>query len=127
MRHGRSTVWKLWGMPQAINVGDALFTLAHLSLLDLEGSIPAESVLRAARLLQETCLSLTKGQFLDIAYEARGDLDLEAYWPMVSGKTAALAGDLHRIGAINCWSGCGVLRGLSRVRPLIGIGISGPR
>jgi geranylgeranyl diphosphate synthase, type I len=100
MRRGRLTVWKLWGMPQAINVGDALFTLAHLSLLDLEGSIPADAVLRAARLLQETCLSLTKGQFLDIAYEMRGDLDLEAYWPMVSGKTAALLATCTELGAL---------------------------
>ncbi len=100
MRRGRPTVWKLWGMPQAINSGDAMFTLAHLSLLDLEGSVPADSVLHAARLLQETCLSLTKGQFLDIDYEARGDLDLEAYWPMVSGKTAALLAACTELGPL---------------------------
>jgi geranylgeranyl diphosphate synthase type I len=100
MRRGRSTVWKLWGMPQAINTGDAMFTLAHLSMLELENSISADTVLRAARLLQETCLSLTKGQFLDIAYEARGDLDLEAYWPMVSGKTAALLATCTELGPL---------------------------
>jgi geranylgeranyl diphosphate synthase type I len=100
MRRGRSTVWRLWGMPQAINIGDAMFTLAHLSLLDLAGSIPDDIVLRAARLLQETCLSLTKGQFLDISYEARGDLDLEAYWPMVSGKTAALLATSTELGPL---------------------------
>jgi geranylgeranyl diphosphate synthase type I len=57
-------------------------------------------VLRAARLLQETCLSLTKGQYLDIAYEARGNLDLEAYWPMVSGKTAALLATCTEVGPL---------------------------
>ena len=100
MRHGRPTVWKLWGIPQAVNAGDAMLTLAHLALLELEGSIPAETVLHAVRLLQETCLSLTKGQFLDIAYEARGTLDLEAYWPMVSGKTAALLATCTEIGPL---------------------------
>jgi geranylgeranyl diphosphate synthase type I len=100
MRHGRSTVWKLWGMSQAINIGDAMFTLAHMSMLDLEGFVPADTVVRAARLLQETCLSLTKGQFLDIAYETRGDLDLEAYWPMVSGKTAALLATSTELGPL---------------------------
>ncbi|MEJ2599613.1 MAG: polyprenyl synthetase family protein [Anaerolineales bacterium] len=100
LRRGRPTVWKLWGMPQAINAGDAMLTLAHLSLLELGGPIPAASVLRAARLLQETCLSLTKGQYLDIAYEARGNLDLEAYWPMVSGKTAALLATCTEVGPL---------------------------
>jgi geranylgeranyl diphosphate synthase type I len=41
LRRGRPTVWKLWGMPQAINAGDAMLTLAHLSLLELGGPIPA--------------------------------------------------------------------------------------
>jgi geranylgeranyl diphosphate synthase type I len=100
MRRGRATVWKRWGMPQAINVGDAMFTLAHLSMLELENSVSADTILRAARLLQETCLSLTKGQFLDIAYEARGDLDMEAYWPMVSGKTAALLATCTELGPL---------------------------
>ena len=28
VRRHRPTVWKVWGMPQAINVGDGMFTLA---------------------------------------------------------------------------------------------------
>src|SRR5512147_1654540 len=33
MRRGRQTVWKKWGVPQALNAGDAMFALAHLSVL----------------------------------------------------------------------------------------------
>jgi geranylgeranyl diphosphate synthase type I len=100
LRHGRATVWKLWGIPQAINAGDAMFTLAHLALLNLEGRVSPSTGLQAMRLLDRTCLHLTQGQYLDISYEARGDMDLEAYWPMVSGKTAALLSASCELGAL---------------------------
>src|SRR6266853_4037317 len=33
LRRHRPTLWSLWGMPQAINAGDALFALAQVVLL----------------------------------------------------------------------------------------------
>jgi len=99
-RRGRPTLWKLWGIPQAINAGDALFTLAHLALLRLEETISPQAALQAARLLQETCLQLTQGQYLDLAYESRRDLRLEDYWPMVNGKTGALLSACTQLGAV---------------------------
>lgn len=100
LRRGRPTVWKKWGMPQAINAGDGLFALAHLALTDLEGRFPPETILKVFRLFDETCLDLTRGQFMDIAYESRAALSLEAYWPMVAGKTAALLAACCEIGAV---------------------------
>jgi geranylgeranyl diphosphate synthase, type I len=99
-RRGRPTVWVKWGVPQAINAGDALFTLAHLAILQLKETIGAETALKAAHILQKTCLHLTQGQYLDIAYENRNDLSLEAYWRMVKGKTAALIGASTELGAL---------------------------
>lgn len=100
LRRGRVTLWKKWGVPQAINTGDAMFTLAHLAMLELEKSTTPAIALQAARILHETCLQLTQGQFLDISYEARGDLQLEAYWPMVKGKTASLLAACTELGAL---------------------------
>jgi geranylgeranyl diphosphate synthase type I len=100
LRHGRPTVWKKWGIPQAINAGDAMLTLAHLALLDLQRTASADVVLKAARLLQETCLHLTQGQYLDLSYETRGDLKIASYWPMVGGKTAALLSACTGLGAL---------------------------
>ena len=100
LRRGRPTVWQKWGIPQAINAGDAMFTLAHLALLKLASTTSPETALEAASILQATCLHLTEGQYLDLSYEARGDLDLEAYWPMVSGKTAALLSTCTRLGSL---------------------------
>ncbi len=99
-RRGRRTVWAIWGIPQAVNTGDAMFTLAHLSMLRLGKTISPQAALQANQILQETCLQLTQGQFLDMSYESRNDLSLEAYWPMVSGKTAALLAACTEIGAL---------------------------
>ncbi|MCX6068414.1 MAG: polyprenyl synthetase family protein, partial [Chloroflexi bacterium] len=99
-RRGRSTVWVKWGMPQAINAGDGLFVLSNLAITDLITSYPAEIVVKAAQILHETCLDLTRGQYLDISYENRLDLGVEDYWPMISGKTAALLSSCCQIGAL---------------------------
>jgi geranylgeranyl diphosphate synthase type I len=99
-RRGRATTWIKWGMPMAINVGDALFVMSNQAIIDLKGSYPAEVVVRAAEILHNTCLDLTRGQFLDMAYEERIDLATEDYWPMISGKTAALLSACCHIGAL---------------------------
>ena len=99
-RRGRSTVWVKWGIPQAINAGDGLFVLANLAILDLITNYQAETVVRVAQMLNSTCLDLTRGQYLDISYEKRTDLGVEDYWPMISGKTAALLSDCCAIGAV---------------------------
>ncbi len=99
-RRGRNTVWVNWGIPQAINAGDGLFILSNLAMLDLHKVFPAETVMRAADTLQNTCLDLTRGQYLDMSYEKRVDLGMEDYWPMVTGKTAALLSGCCALGAI---------------------------
>lgn len=100
LRRGRPTVWVKWGVAQAINAGDAMFTLAHLAVLGLGETVSSVAALQAARVLQETCLALTQGQFLDLAYETHGDLTIDAYWPMVEGKTAALISACTYLGAL---------------------------
>lgn len=99
-RRGRTTVWKKWGMPQGINTGDGIFVLSNLAITDLTQSYPAETVVKAAQILHNTCLDLTRGQFLDISYEDRTDLGVEDYWPMVTGKTAALIAGCCALGSL---------------------------
>lgn len=99
-RRNRPTVWKIWGMPQGINAGDVLFVLANQSLLDLSASHPAETILQAGHIFQQTCLNLTKGQYLDMSYETRTDLQESDYWAMIAGKTAALLSACTQIGAL---------------------------
>ena len=100
LRRGRETVWNRWGIAQAINAGDAMLTIAHLTLLRMEEKSSPELTLQAAHTLQQACLQLTKGQHLDLAFESQDQLSIEAYWQMVGGKTAALLGACTELGAI---------------------------
>ncbi|HMR98901.1 MAG TPA: polyprenyl synthetase family protein [Anaerolineales bacterium] len=99
-RRGRDTVWTKWGAPMAINVGDALFVMSSQAIVDLKNNYPAGVVMKAAEILHNTCLDLTRGQFLDMSYEERNDLGVEDYWHMISGKTSALIAACCHIGAL---------------------------
>jgi geranylgeranyl diphosphate synthase type I len=100
-RRGRPTLWVLWGVPQAINVGDALFSLAHRTLGRLwERDVPAERVAEAFRAFSTACVALTEGQYLDISFENRLDVTVDEYLQMVQGKTAALLGLSAQLGAL---------------------------
>lgn len=100
LRRGRKTVWVNWGQPMAINVGDALFVIANQAMLDLSEHYPADMVVRAAKILNNCCLELTQGQYLDMSYESRSNLTMEDYWPMIGGKTSALLSACTQIGAL---------------------------
>lgn len=100
-RRGRPTAWTLWGVPQTLNAGDALYALSQLALLRLEKSgLPAEAVVDAACLLNETSLRLTEGQFLDIRFESRAQVDVEEYLTMIERKTGALLAASCELGAL---------------------------
>jgi len=100
LRRGRPTVWKLWGIPQAVNSGDAMFALAHLAIFDLLASVPSNITQQSCHILQQTCLALTQGQYLDISFEHLSNVSVDAYWQMISGKTAALLSCCCELGAL---------------------------
>jgi geranylgeranyl diphosphate synthase type I len=100
-RHHRPTVWKVWGQAQAINAGDSMHALARLALFRLEGrGVARERVLRAAHILDETCLQLCEGQYLDIRYEGCLGIGVEDYLRMIGDKTAALIEASLHLGAL---------------------------
>jgi geranylgeranyl diphosphate synthase type I len=101
MRRGRPTVWSVWGQAQGINAGDTLFSASQLALLRLRGrGIDPDTVVEASRLFNETCVSLTHGQYLDIGFETRADVSVDEYLTMVEGKTAALIACSCELGAL---------------------------
>jgi geranylgeranyl diphosphate synthase type I len=100
-RRGRATVWKIWGLEQAINVGDAMFALAHIAMSRLvDAGVSAETVNRAMRRLDETCIDLTYGQFKDMQFEERQAVSVKEYLQMIDGKTAALLSFSCELGAM---------------------------
>jgi geranylgeranyl diphosphate synthase type I len=101
MRRGRATIWEKWGVPQAINSGDTMFTLAFLAINDFNTNQDDQLMtLQASLILEETSLRLTQGQYQDISYENRNDLTEEDYWSMIMGKTASLIGACSEMGAL---------------------------
>jgi geranylgeranyl diphosphate synthase type I len=100
-RRHRVTVWKIWGEPQAINAGDALLGMAHVELARLAGrGVPLPQVWAATQALQITCVRLCQGQYLDMSFETRLDVDVEAYLEMTQGKTGALMSCAAELGAL---------------------------
>ncbi len=100
-RRGRPTLWAVWGEPQAINAGDALFALAYRSLFNLQTTgFPPEMVVRAVNLYTDAILHITEGQHLDLSFEAESEVDEAIYLTMIRGKTAALLGLACELGGM---------------------------
>ena len=101
LRRGRPTLWKVWGIPKAINAGDALFTLAHSAFHRLrDRDVAIELQAKAHLRFCETCARLTQGQHLDLDFESRDRVTVDEYLEMIEGKTAALLAGSAAIGAI---------------------------
>src|SRR5690606_14789970 len=74
-----------------INAGDCMFALAHSALYRLqERQVDPAVVVRAAKRFDETCLALTRGQYLDMDFEVRQEVIVDEDNEMIGGKTAAL-------------------------------------
>ena len=100
-RRHRPTVWNLWGQAQAINAGDGLFAISRLALQRVvERGVGSDKVLHAFRIVDRTCLELTEGQYLDLAYEEQEGVTVEMYLEMIGKKTGALMGCATHIGAL---------------------------
>lgn len=100
-RHQRPTLWWVWGPGQAINAGDGMHALGRLALFRLEEQeVPPQKVTQALQVLDEACLRLCEGQHLDLAFQERVDVSLNAYFDMASRKTAALMACALELGAL---------------------------
>jgi geranylgeranyl diphosphate synthase type I len=97
LRRHRRTLWSLWGMPQGINAGDALFALAQI--VAVRGGTPLAAEIAAE--LNATTLLLAEGQFLDIDLQQGETLPSQAaYETMITRKTGVLFACACRLGAI---------------------------
>ncbi len=100
-RRGRPTLWAVWGEPQAINAGDALFTLAYRSLAHLQTTgLSPELVLRVVARYTDTILKITEGQCLDISFETETEIAETTYLTMIRHKTAVLIGLACELGGM---------------------------
>lgn len=90
-RRHRPTLWRVWGVGQAINAGDALFAAAHLALFRLrETGASPELTLRIAEEFDRMTVRIVEGQVLDLDFEGRPDITSDDYLGMIARKTSAI-------------------------------------
>lgn len=121
-RRHRPTVWSIWGIPQAILVGDALFALTRLHLWKvLEEGVELATALKLARLFDMALLKLTEGQHLDMSFEQQPQVSLASYEEMISRKTAILMSCATEMGALLGSSNQKLSDGLARFGHALGL------
>jgi geranylgeranyl diphosphate synthase, type I len=100
-RRHRATLWRLKGIPQAINTGDGMFALARLALWGvLEQGVEAAIAARLGAALDRACLVIAEGQYLDISFEERPSVSSALYVDMIRRKTAALMACAAEMGGL---------------------------
>jgi geranylgeranyl diphosphate synthase type I len=99
-RHGRETLWKIWGIPKALMAGNVLKVLSDHCLMQLvTRDIGFNRVICVVEMLTEACLTMIEGQSLDISYEGNYAVSIEEYFNMISRKTGALIQCSMEVGA----------------------------
>lgn len=97
----RPSIWWVWGPSQAINAGDGLHALARSVLMRLcDAGVSADTVLEALRSLDQACLTMCEGQYMDLTYQDQLMVSESDYLDMIRRKSGALAGCSARIGAL---------------------------
>ena len=99
-RRHRPTVWKLWGVPQAINVGSSMQAMVDVAVLRLPTHHSAEKVVSSLQVIARAIVLMTEGQYLDMAAQDAAELSMDDYYRMTGGKTAALIEAGLRAGAL---------------------------
>ncbi|MCK2237314.1 MULTISPECIES: family 2 encapsulin nanocompartment cargo protein polyprenyl transferase [unclassified Crossiella] len=85
-RRHRATAWSVFGLNAAILAGDALLSVA----MEVVATSKLPDAKHATKLLNAAVLDLLDGQFADLAFEDRTDVDVDECVAMAIGKTAAL-------------------------------------
>jgi geranylgeranyl pyrophosphate synthase len=119
VRRGRMTVWNRFGVPQAINLGDAMFYWSVLLCQRIDAPLARREAL-SRRLLVDT-LRVIDGQEREFALKAADRVSLDDYFTMVEGKTSGLFA-LPMAGAAElCGAGDELVEGLAESARHMGV------
>lgn len=104
MRRGRPTIHMEYGIPIAINSGDALYNIVWLSLLK---RVEPQKLKGGGRIMIDSFRRVAEGQGVELNWykENRFDVSEGEYLKMVGGKTAALIGASCELGAYSAGAG----------------------
>jgi len=97
----RPSIWWVWGPAQAINAGDGLHALGRSTIMRLaEGGLEPDAVLQAVKALDQACLSLCEGQYMDLSFQDQLLVTEADYLDMVRRKAGSLPGCSAQLGAL---------------------------
>ncbi len=99
-RRSRPTAWAVFGIPQAINLGDGLASLSRLALFTLlDEGVDADLVARLGYCFDRATLTVIEGQHMDLCFETQEQVTVPHCLEMITRKTAALLACAAEMGA----------------------------
>jgi geranylgeranyl diphosphate synthase type I len=100
-RRHRPTAWAVFGTPLALNLGNGLASLSHMTLLSLfDEGVSTNLIARLGSCFDRTALTVTEGQHLDLCFETQEQVTIPHYLEMITRKTAALMACATEMGAM---------------------------
>jgi len=119
LRRGVETIWFRYGVPQAINLGDAMFYYTLLLLQRVD--VPLARREEVARRVMEETLRVIDGQEKEFLLKQQEQPDEGAYFNMVEGKTSGLFALPMAGAAVLCGAGDTVVNGLMEAARHMGV------
>lgn len=96
MRRGQVSVHEKWNTNTAILAGDALLVKAYQQLNRYRPKVRAQMF----DLLSSVARTVCDGQYLDIAFESKSEININQYIDMITKKTAYLFGCSFKLGGL---------------------------
>lgn len=121
-RRHRPTVWSIWGVSKALQVGNYIRILSDLTVKNNLNQIMDNNLtLRCTETLSEAYLETVEGQYLDLEYEGKLDITTKEYLEMISRKTGALISCALKLGALLGTADQDTVKGMSGVGRILGL------
>lgn len=119
LRRGSPSVWKKYGIPRAINIGDGMIFKAYECMI--KSNLPHEKVLKLVDMFTDTIMRIIEGQDMELDLKEKESLTIEEYEEMVSKKTGVLFGLSLAGGAVIADAPEHVVRNLMEYGKIVGI------
>ena len=121
-RRHRPTVWSIWGVPKALQVGNYIRILSDLTVKNSFNQIRDNSlILECTETLSRAYLETVEGQYLDLEYEGKVDITTNEYLGMINRKTGALISCALNLGALLGTVDQDTVKGMSAFGRILGL------
>ncbi len=125
LRRGKPCSYKIYGLDISVNMGNAMYYLPLLALMEKSVDLPAEVLCNVYEVYVQEMINLSMGQAMDIAWH-RGianadELDENDYLQMCAYKTGTLARMAAKMAAVLAGADQKLVEKLGRFAESIGV------